>query len=252
MDCSDWMPADVMGTYACRLSPSLRVLSPSKYLFAILSVTGSLTINPWTLPPIFVWNAVAVLSFLRSMLFLLPHSTAVKHEMTAGSLCCFFLLCLCSFRRMARSCYAKMILCEMGSTHEMWALTSKWPVLRCTPWITDILTIMSFFLLFPPPSLHPFFIFLLFPLFLQHLSFWLFFFLCLLHSHATLFQWPLPRWFISFFLSDVLNDAASKATSKASPQEQHRRARYVCFCVLPSLISHQDSRIQILLLCSKV
>lgn len=70
-------------------------------------------------------------------------SLFMKYEMTAGSFSCFFPLSfLCSFRWITTSGY---ILCEIGSTLKMWALSSEWPVLQCTPWITNILTFILFF-----------------------------------------------------------------------------------------------------------
>lgn len=195
----------------------------------------------------FLSNTVTVLSFLQSMLFLPLHSIAVKREMTAGASCCFFPALFVFLQA-----NGKLLLCP---NNPVWnrinsqTVGSDQQVTSVAVYTLDHRYIdfhVFFFSFFLPLSFHPFFICLLFPLFFQplSLSFWLFFFLCLLHSHATLFQGPLPRWFISFLLSDVLNNTASKATSAASPQEQHRRARYicvgVCVCVLPSLILRQD------------
>lgn len=50
------------------------------------SSRASFAVWIWRCHRFFVWNTVAVVS----LLFLLLPSIAVKHEMTAGSLCCFF------------------------------------------------------------------------------------------------------------------------------------------------------------------
>lgn len=187
MDYSEWMPGWIC---AWRLSPSLCVPSPSKYLFAALSVTGSLAIDPWT--SFTVWICCCRWFFSKILLlffhfcdwyFSYRHITFSEIWNDSRLLQLLFSAQFFVFLPVNYNLWLYTVWNRINSQH----VSTDQRVTSAAVYTLDHKHIDFYFVFLPfsPLSFRPLFICLLSPLSSTSPFGWLFY-LCLLHSHATL------------------------------------------------------------------